>query len=752
MQMNSFICGLFFASGMSALVYQVVWLRMLSRITGVTMHATAIVVAAFMAGLALGSFLSGRFIDRRNDPLRIYAALEFLVAVTVLLVPYSFSASIPLFSHIYQAVDENATITALGTGIVSLLTLLVPTAIMGATLPVLMSYLVRKNVSFGKSLSVLYGINTLGAVMGIGLATFFVIGIFGERAAIYVGVAVNLVVAAAAFQISGIEGPCPAGNVASSPTKSSKTISQYSPGIRKLVLLAFAVSGFTSIAYEVIWSRQLILFLKNSIYAFATMLAVFLAGISLGSISIHKVTDRFRFPLVYFGFLEWMVGILSVLNLFLFSPLHSHLATDQVGWGLRFVATVILVFPITFVFGMILPIAGRCYAGTNEETGSAAGRLYGSNTVGGILGSLVAGFLIVPEIGSTKAVLLLAAMNIGVGAILVWLQTGRPKICTRALIPLCLIFGLLVFGASSNDPFLATIENKIHAVCPEAKIFLNKEGVEGTVTAFDSGNFKHLLINGIGVTALCTETKLMAHLPMMFAKEPKEFLVVCFGMGTTVKSASVYQGLNITAVELVSEAFHTFKFFHPEAENILQNNNVRLVANDGRNHLLLSGKKYDVVTVDPAPPVWSARTVNLYTEEFFRLCKSRLNRDGVMCMWFPGGLGKDIFSIIKTFGCVFPKTTVWTGPHGWGVYLIGTLRDVRSQELRRNIHDAFNHADIVNDLLEYDRSCASADQLLSLLRFDNLDVQAIRENPEIDLITDNFPLTEFFLWRHFYTW
>src|SRR5208282_781779 len=125
------------------------------------------------------------------------------------------------------AVDENATITALGTGIVSLLTLLVPTAIMGATLPVLMSYLVRKNVSFGKSLSVLYGINTLGAVMGIGLATFFVIGIFGERAAIYVGVAVNLVVAAAAFQISGIEGPCPAGNVASSPKKSSKTISQY---------------------------------------------------------------------------------------------------------------------------------------------------------------------------------------------------------------------------------------------------------------------------------------------------------------------------------------------------------------------------------------------------------------------------------------------------------------------------------------------------------------------------------------------
>lgn len=750
MQLNSFIYGLFFASGTSALIYQVVWLRMLSRTTGVTMHATAIVVAAFMAGLAIGSFLSGRFIDRRNDPLRIYAVLEFLVAVAVLLVPYAFSASIPLFSRIYQGVDENATITALGTGMVSLLILLVPTALMGATLPVLTSYLVRKNISFGKSLSMLYGINTLGAVLGIGLATFFIIGIFGELAAIYAGVAVNLVVAAAAFRISGREGPFPDGNVASSSTQSLRTISNYSPGIRKFVLLAFAVSGFTSIAYEVIWTRQLILFLDNSIYAFATMLAVFLAGISLGSMSIHKVTDQFQFPLIYFGFLELMIGLLSVLNLYLFSPLYSHLATDQIGRGLPFVATVILVFPMTFLFGMILPIAGRCYARTDEETGSSVGRLYGFNTVGCILGSLVAGFLLVPEIGSTKAVLLLAAVNTVVGAVLVWLETGRPKIYTRVLIPLCLIFGLMVFGASSKDPFLATIENKIYAVCPQAKIFLNKEGVEGTVTAFDSGDSKQLLINGIGVTVLCTETKLMAHLPMMFAKDPKEFLVVCFGMGTTVKSASVYPGLNITAVELVSETFHTFKFFHPEAQNTLKNKSVRLVANDGRNHLLLSEKKYDVVTVDPAPPVWSARTVNLYTEEFFRLCKSRLNPDGVMCMWFPGGLGEDIFSFIKTFGRVFPNTTVWAGPHGWGVYLIGTLRYVPSQEMRKNIDDAFNHADIVNDLIEYDKSCASADQLLSLLKFDNLDVQAISEKPEIDLITDNFPLTEFFLWRHCY--
>jgi spermidine synthase len=723
---------------------------MLSRTTGVTMHATAIVVAAFMAGLSVGSLLAGRFIDRRSDPLRIYAILELLVAGTVLLIPHIFSASVPLFSYIYQASDENVPITAIGIGVVSLLTLLVPTALMGATLPVLTAHLVRRNVLFGKSLSMLYGINTLGAVLGVGLGAFFIIGIFGERAAIYVAVAINLLVAGTAFHISRTEQRHSPGTVINGPTKAVRTISQYSSGIRKFVLLAFAISGFTSLAYEVIWTRQLILFLENSIYAFAAMLAVFLAGISLGSMSIQKLVDVLKSPLICFGLLELAIGTLSVLNLYFFSPLDNFLVRDRMGWGLLpLVATVILVFPMTFAFGIILPIAGRCYTRTDEETGSSVGRLYGFNTAGCILGSLVAGFVLIPEIGSTRTVLLLAVVNTLVGLLLVGLETGRSRIRNLALVPFCLVFGLLVFENFNEDPFMATIEKRIREPHRSARIFLNKEGIEGTVTAFAAKDLKQLLINGIGVTFLCTETKLMAHLPMMFAKDPKDFLVICFGLGTTVKSASVYPGLKVTAVELVSETFDTFKFFHPDAENTLKNRNIRLVANDGRNHLLLSPKKYDVISVDPAPPVWSARTVNLYTEEFFRLCKSRLNPDGVMCLWTPGGLGKDYLSLIKTFGLVFSNTTVWAGPNGWGLYVIGTLRYLPSDELRSRINDAFDDPKIVNDLLEYDRSCVSADQLLSLLMFDNLDVKTITENPEIDLITDDFPLTEFFLWRHY---
>jgi spermidine synthase len=747
---NSLIYWLFFASGASALIYQVVWLRMLSRTTGVTMYATAVVVAAFMAGLSAGSLLAGRFIDRRNDPLKIYAFLELLVAGTVLLIPHLFSASVPLFSYIYEASGENATITAIGTGAVALLTLLVPTALMGATLPVLTAHQVRKKVLFGKSLSLLYGINTLGAVCGIGLGTFFLIGIFGERAAIYLAVAINVLVAGTAFQIARIERRHTTGKVRNGSAGAVRPISEYSAGIRKFVLLAFAISGFTSLAYEVIWTRQLILFLENSIYAFAAMLAVFLAGISLGSMSIHKRVDVLKSPLFCFGLLELAVGTLSVLNLYFFSPLDHFLVAGRTGWGLLpIVATVILVFPMTFAFGMILPIAGRCYTRTDEETGSSVGRLYGFNTTGCILGSLVAGFVLVPAIGSTRAVVLLALVNTVLGLLLVGLEIPRSKIRNLALVPFCLIFVVLVLETFSEDPFLATISKRIHTAHGNATIFMNKEAIEGTVTAFAAKDIKQLLINGIGVTFLCTEAKLMAHLPMMFAKEPKDFLVVCFGLGTTVKSASLYPGLKVTAVELVSETFDTFKFFHPDEKDLLKNGNIRLVANDGRNHLLLSPKRYDVISVDPAPPVWSARTVNLYTEEFFKLCKSRLNPGGVMCLWTPGGLGNDYLSLIKTFGLIFPNTTVWAGPNGWGLYVVGTMSLLPSDEIRRRINDAFDHPEIVKDLVEYDRSCSSARRLLSLLMFDNLDVKAITENPEIDLITDNFPLTEFFLWRHF---
>ncbi|HTY21815.1 MAG TPA: fused MFS/spermidine synthase [Desulfomonilaceae bacterium] len=757
MKLKHLVYILFFASGISGLMYEVVWLRMLTRITGVTIYATATVLAAFMSGLALGSFLLGRFIDGRKDALRVYAVLEFLVAWSALLVPVLFSASVPLYRYAFQVSGESVVVGTLIRGITSFVALLVPTTLMGGTLPVLTSCLVKRDGVFGKNFSILYGLNTFGAVLGVLTSGFVTIGELGEWMTIYIGMAINVLVSGIAYlTYINDRSSVPEGVVSQEASlPSTHKISPYSDKVRIAVLIAFSISGFTALAYEVLWTRQLILFLATSIYAFSGMLAIFLTGIALGSLSMNKMADRLASPLAFFGILELVVGVLSVANLYLFLPFDSAAAQVWLGWSRRTIAAFSIVFPMTFVFGMIFPIAGRCYAKSIGSTGSSVGWLYGANTVGSILGSLVAGFVLVPFVGSTKTIILLACANVALGLILLGLGPARAAV--RKMVPaaIVLVFALMLAGSFGRDPFLATIEARVHRfhkvqsaagtdLSPETEIHFNKECREGTVTAYSWKYNKGLWINGVGMTHLCTETKLMAHLPLMFAKDPTELLVICFGMGTTVKSAALYPELKITAVDLVPETFYCFQYFHPNDQQVLKQRNIHLIANDGRNHLLLSSRKYDVITVDPAPPIWSVGTVNLYSREFFQLCKDSLTPNGVMCLWFPGGMPADNFAILRTFAEVFDQISVWHGPHNWGYYFIGTLKNVSSGEFKQNVERIFNNPVMAKDLVEYDRSCATPDKLYQL-RIDNAVVERFRYQGT--LITDDHPFTEFFLWR-----
>jgi spermidine synthase len=752
------IYTLFFASGISGLMYEVVWLRMLARITGVTIYATATVVSAFMAGLALGSFALGRFIDKRSDPLRIYAALELLVAGAALLVPVVFSASAPLYRYVYQVSGESAAATAVVRAVVSFLSVLIPTTVMGGTLPVLTSCLVRRDRLFGRNISMLYGVNTLGAVCGVLLSGFITIGALGEQNTVYIGVTVNLLVAGIAYLVYRLDPVSRSSEVTSKPAlpQTDPRISPYSDTIRTVVLVAFAISGFTSLAYEVIWTRQLILFLKTSIYAFSGMLAIFLAGIALGSMCMNRLVDRLAWPLAAFGLLEVLIGVLSLVNLHLFYPLDSAWMRVSLGSALPACAAVIVVFPITFLLGIIFPVAGLCYAKNIKTTGASVGWLYGANTVGSILGSLAAGFFLIPVWGSTSTVIFLACVNAVLGVALVALEPGTSFTRRLVLVPVVIVFGLLTVGSLGKDPFLSTIERRIygpdHATGSKeafaqrgAGIHSHREGLEGTVTAFTMNHQKQLWINGIGMTHLCTETKLMAHLPLMFAKNPKDFLVICFGMGTTIKSAALYPNLTITAVELVAEVFDDFSYFHPLATDVIRDPRIKLINSDGRNYLLLSPRTFDVITVDPAPPIWSAGTVNLYSKEFFELCRQHLNPGGVMCLWFPGGTEEEDRSIITTFAEVFPESSFWNGPHKWGFYCIGTLREVPWSEVRTNAEKAFADPAIVRDLVEYDQSVARPKQLYDLFTIDKHRAAEIGKSGIA--ITDDYPYTEFFLWR-----
>jgi spermidine synthase len=584
------------------------------------------------------------------------------------------------------------------------------------------------------------------------------IGWVGEQRTIYLGVAINLLVALTAYWV--YRGDLSSALLPGMPptdreTTAAKTISPYSDGTRRAVLMVFAISGFTALAYEVIWTRQLILFLQTSIYAFSGMLAVFLCGIALGSMALRNRLDRLATPVSLFGLLELGVGLLSVVNLYLYRPLGGSLAWAWFGRLLPSLVTVLLVFPMTFLFGMIFPLAALCFAKDPAKTGTSVGSLYSANTVGSILGSLLTGFWLVPHLGSTRTIIALACVNVSLGLLLLALESGKAAVARLAAVPIVLIFVAAAVGAAGKDPFLAAVEQRATedregeptGALQSAKVdvYYNKEGLEGTITAFKRNGNKQLWINGIGVTVLCTETKLMAHLPLMYAENPKDLLIICFGMGTTFRSAALYPRLNVTAVELVPEAFETFRYYHADAEQVKKKPNVHLIVNDGRNTLLLSGKKYDVISVDPAPPLWSAGTVNLYSDEFFSLCKSRLTPAGVMCLWVPSADMDTKLAIMRTFCEVFENATAWKGPHGWGSYLIAPMRNVSREELAAKMQRAFAQPMIHDDLVEFDTLCSTAQQLEGLrwLDRDALRVYAAAGT----VITDDKPYTEFFLGR-----
>lgn len=752
---------LFLATGASGLMYQVVWLRVLSRVLGVTIHATATVVAAFMAGLALGSFLFGRLIDRKSNQLKVYAVLELLVGATALLVAPLLSLILPLYQFVFQASGGNAELTALCRVIISFLALLVPTTMMGGTLPVLTAYLTRRANLFGRSFSVLYGLNTAGAVLGVLLSGLVILGTFGEWATVVTGALINFAVGLVAFTLARNEDRLPEREAIPSVPREATAppISIYSTAVRRAVLVAFAMSGFTALAYEIIWTRQLIIFLKTSIYAFSGMLAVFLSGIALGSLVISRVVDRLRSPLRVFGVLELAVAAVSVLNLYLFAPLDSSFAQRLFGFSSIFYATIVLVLPLTFLFGMIAPLAAVCYTDAAASSGSSVGRLYGANTLGSILGSLVAGFVLVPSFGATHSVVALALINLALGLTLLTLESGRSLALRVAYVAGAAMILVVGYRAKNRDPFRTAIERRIEdrvgttwmpdsnlALSSSQKILYHREGLEATVTAFEINRFKQLWINGVGMAFLTTATKLIAHLPIQLAQQPREFLAIAFGMGTTVRSALAYPDLNVTTVDLVPETFQTFKYYHADAGQVLANPRLHTVVNDGRNFLLLSPKRYDVITVDPPPPIWSAGTVNLYAREFMLLARSRLAPGGVFCLWFPGGTEQEVKSLIRTFHGVFPDGTVWSGPHRWGYYLIGTLQPLDLERFRERAKLSYADPTILRDLTEFDDPVNGPDKLESLLiwRAEELDTLT-RGAP---LITDDFPFTEFPLWRY----
>jgi spermidine synthase len=743
---------IFFLSGMSGLIYETLWLRVLSRVLGSTVEATSITISAFMLGLSLGSLLIGKYSKDKRNLLRLYALLELGIAVSALVVYILFEQLIPVYREIFKIVHENAFLFRFFQATILFCLIVIPTFLMGGTLPVLSSALLTHERTFTRLMGYLYGINSLGAVAGVFLSGFFTIGSIGELNTMFLGTVLNLSVGAIALTLARREVT---STVEISPEVAQRssnakqeTISTYPERTRNAIALSYAMVGFCSFALEVVWIRLFQLPLGTAIYSFSAVLTVYIFASAFGSYVFGRYFTRLKSPIESTGLAILGIGLWGLAGLYLF--------TSAVPWQInpsivfRFsdlLTPLVVIFPLTFMLGFIFPLVTRIYVAAKTETGAKIGKLYSLNTLGCILGSLFSGYVFIPLLGTRDTIILISVITCLLGFLLLGYDHKLFSKNASMVVRLVCSGIALIMIMNAADPYYVVVNKFVAANHDKGyQIKHHKETSEATVTALVSTRSpldKHLLVNGVGMTSLVPETKIMAHLPILLHRNPSNMLIICYGMGTCLRSAVSHKDLRIDQVELVGEEYKISNLYHRDGLQTLTNERVRYFVDDGRNFLLMRSKKYDIVSIDPSPPIWSAGTVNLYTREFFQLVKHHLNDDGILCLWIPPGPSTELKMIMKSFQNVFPKTDVYRGPFFAGFYMMGYINYYPPDPQR--FAAAASDSLIMGDLNEWGRIFNSPIQLLSSKLLDAAQLAKVLTN--VEEVTDNHPYTEFPLWR-----
>lgn len=691
---------LFFFSGACGLIYEIVWTRMLIVVFGTTVFAVTTVLSAFMGGMALGSFLFGRWADRYGRPLRMYACLAFGIGLFALLFPLLLSGLRGGYVALYRIAAGSFYVLSLLRFFLCFVLLLIPTTLMGATLPVISRAFVRGRRRLGWSIGGLYGINTFGAVVGCFGATFFSMAYLGVKESLYLAAILNLLIGGIALLLSyraeralGDEEPTPgegwfspvlhpsAGGQGSAPLRESR-------GQEGMVLWGIALSGLAALGYEVVWMRLLGMVLQsNTAYAFGIMLMSFLIGLSVGSAVFGRWVDRWRDLFLVFGSVQMAIGLFGLFSVLLFGRLPRIVdALPFSSWwgyvGGRFLASLALMLIPTVLMGGVFPLASRIYAQDMNRLGRGIGVLYSANTVGAILGALVAGFVLLPLFGTQGAIRGLAFVNIGVGVAILLVTSSHRRRLRWGLVGGT---GLVVLAALVGIPG-NTMVHVYRQSEPEAELVYWNDGVTGTVTVhrFEDGGLL-LKVNGGGEVptdyASLQTFRMLGHLPLLLHPDPKDVLVIAFGGGIALGAVAQHEVERVDCVEIASGVLEGAAYFSSFNHGILDrlrgpDSNLRLIIDDGRNYVLTTDQRYDVITGDATHPGSSDSWV-LYTQEFYALSRERLNPDGIMCQWLPmHGLSEgDYRMILYTFQSVFPYTTLWL--FNEYTILLGTLEPLR---------------------------------------------------------------------------
>jgi spermidine synthase len=779
MKRSPVIYFLFFCSGVTALIYEIVWTRMLTLVFGHTVFSVSVVLAAFMAGLGFGSYLFGAAIDRLpgpvgNDsesvenadttviqpplgsahtPLLIYGWVEIALFVLCGLLSLLLANFSSFYAWIHVWLPDSIIIQNALKAVLAFLLIFVPTTLMGATLPIISKYYVTNNARLGTQIGILYAINTLGAAMGCLLTGFLLISVLGVLQTVLLTAGVNLFIGVSALRICQESGGEKSLKV-KLPKFSLPPFSVNSE--QKLWMGVSLICGFTALAYEVVWTRLLVFSISSTVYSFSMMLAVFLLGIVLGSLLVIPVISRvtnLRTVLICLqvGIGLFVIGSLYNMENLLSPPWNSYQLTDSAVTLFRyFVDSSSLMLIPTLCFGMSFPLLIKIVSGGYEHVGKGTGQIYASNTLGAIFGSLFMGFWILPALGSQKSLMLVATLNLLLG-VLLFLKGSYLGTAVRRGLAVVFTATILFLNLAIPDNLLDTffMRDSVGQRSPKALMYF-EEGLTDTVAVFRDTygvldpEAKRLITNGISMSAsnviASRYMKLLAHIPILLVDSPEDVMVVCFGTGQTTGAAGIHPRVrSVDSIDLSPSVFRAGKVFTSENHDVLNNPKVNFVLQDGRNHLLTTGKKYDVITSEPPPPR-TAFTVNLYTKEYYEATLKQLKPGGIVAQWIPlhSQGEKEVAMHFKTFHDVFPHAIAWMSVAN-EMLIIGSDQPIQldfkkfQQRLKEPVvKEALAEIEIENVY-----------SLLSNIWLLEDQIKAVAKG--YDVITDNRPSIEFYL-------
>lgn len=691
-RMTYLVLSIFFITGLTGLAYELIWIRLLILSFGSTQFAITTVLSTFMAGLALGSIIFGRIVDKYRFPLRVYAAIEIVLGIYCVLSPWIFSIAREAYLALspvtgetsYQAWFEPVQF------MMAFIVLIVPTTLMGGTLPALVKYLASLSGRIGYHTAVPYAVNTLGAVTGCIATGFFALYYIGINATVYIAGITDIIAGSLLLALYWKERG--AGTVGvtednSAPMPEGGTSRKQ---LIYIIISAFTLSGFCSLAYEVLWTRVLSLVLGSSVYAFTIMLATFLVGLGLGSIAFAPFVDRCKKPMLWFSVLEAIIGLFALASVYIYRELPFLFFNLKDVFAERFwlfliieflIAAAVMIVP-TLSMGAIFPLVNRIYAqGSSQSIGKKVGDIYFFNTTGAIFGSAAGGFLMIPLIGVQNGVVLTAGLNILISIVLLYhsgITRARVLLGSAAF---ATIFVVLAVALPQWEKMAMTMGLYVNQYDSDTKnrsfkdwrfnerLLYYKEGLNAIITVRGSGpNLDVISYQANGKQEARSESgrpswswSILGHIPMMLhSGQPKETLLIGLGSGITLGAMEYYPINGVDVVELESGVVDAARFFSKSNNNALDDPRVRLHLTDGRSFLSTASKKYDIIVSGVSDP-WISGVSNLFTIDYFEELKNRLNDDGIVAVWFSNYKSTpDDFKIgLNSFAAVFPQVSAW---------------------------------------------------------------------------------------------